>query len=65
MAYEVYAQLLGRAGQRQLRNVDFGLTHNLGGQPANSVSSVSIFGRALRRTRMAGRWFEQFRSTAR
>ena len=45
MAYEVHAQLLGRAGQRQLRNVDFGLTHNLGGQPANSVSSVSIFGR--------------------
>jgi acetyl-CoA C-acetyltransferase len=45
MAYEVYAQLLGRAGQRQLRKVDFGLTHNLGGQPSNSVSSVSIFGR--------------------
>ena len=45
MAYEVHAQLLGRAGQRQLRNVDFGLTHNLGGQPASSVSSVSIFGR--------------------
>lgn len=45
MAYEVYAQLLGRAGQRQLRKVDHGLTHNLGGQPSNSVSSVSIFGR--------------------
>lgn len=45
MAYEVYMQLLGRAGQRQLRDVDFGLTHNLGGQPSNSVSSVSIFGR--------------------
>jgi acetyl-CoA C-acetyltransferase len=44
MAYEVHAQLLGRAGQRQLRKVDFGLTHNLGGQPASSVSSVSIFG---------------------
>ncbi len=45
MAYEVYAQLLGRAGQRQLRSVDVGLTHNLGGQPSNSVSSVSILGR--------------------
>lgn len=45
MAYEVHSQLLGRAGQRQLRKVDFGLTHNLGGQPSNSVSSVSIFGR--------------------
>lgn len=45
MAYEVHSQLLGRSGQRQLRNIDFGLTHNLGGQPSNSVSSVSIFGR--------------------
>lgn len=45
MAYEVHAQLLGRAGQRQLRDITLGLTHNLGGQPSNSVSSVSIFGR--------------------
>ena len=45
MAYEVYVQLLGRAGRRQLRQVDHGLTHNLGGQPSASVSSVSIFGR--------------------
>jgi acetyl-CoA C-acetyltransferase len=45
MAYEIHAQLTGRAGQRQLRNVTYGLTHNLGGQPSNSVSSVAIFGR--------------------
>jgi acetyl-CoA C-acetyltransferase len=45
MAYEVYHQLLGRAGRRQLAKVDFGLTHNLGGQPANSVAAVSILGR--------------------
>jgi len=45
MAYEIYGQLLGRAGDRQLSNVDFGLTHNLGGQPANSVAAVSILGR--------------------
>lgn len=45
MAYEVHSQLLGRAGQRQLRNVDAGLTHNLGGQPSNAVAAVSIFGR--------------------
>lgn len=45
MAFEVHAQLLGRAGQRQLGQVDFGLTHNLGGQPSNSVAAVSIFGR--------------------
>ena len=45
MAYEVYSQLLGRAGSRQLAKVDFGLTHNLGGAPFNSVAAVSIFGR--------------------
>jgi acetyl-CoA C-acetyltransferase len=45
MAYEVYSQLLGRAGSRQLGKVDFGLTHNLGGAPFNSVAAVSIFGR--------------------
>lgn len=45
MAYEVYSQLLGRAGKRQLANIDFGLTHNLGGQPSNSVAAVSILGR--------------------
>jgi acetyl-CoA C-acetyltransferase len=45
MAYEVYKQLLGHAGDRQLGKVDFGLTHNLGGQPANSVAAVSILGR--------------------
>lgn len=44
MAYEVYTQLLGRAGSRQLAKVDFGLTHNLGGQPANSVAAVSVLG---------------------
>ena len=45
MAYEVYNQLLGRSGQRQLGAVDFGLTHNLGGAPFNSVAAVSILGR--------------------
>jgi acetyl-CoA C-acetyltransferase len=45
MAYEVYCQLLSRAGERQLANIDFGLAHNLGGQPSNSVAAVSILGR--------------------
>lgn len=45
MAYEVYNQLQGRAGARQLDNIDFGLTHNLGGQPSNSVVAVSVLGR--------------------
>ena len=45
MAYEVYTQLEGRAGERQRANVDLGLTHNLGGAPFNSVAAVSILGR--------------------
>ena len=45
MAYEVYNQLLGRAGERQRDKVNFGLTHNLGGAPFNSVAAVSILGR--------------------
>lgn len=45
MAYEIYCQILGRAGARQREEVDRGLTHNLGGAPANSVAAVSILGR--------------------
>ncbi|WP_374413817.1 acetyl-CoA acetyltransferase [Novosphingobium colocasiae] len=45
MAYEVYNQLQGRAGERQRGKVDVGLTHNLGGAPFNSVAAVAIFGR--------------------
>jgi acetyl-CoA C-acetyltransferase len=45
MAYEVYTQLLGRAGERQLANINLGLTHNLGGAPYSSVAAVSLLGR--------------------
>jgi acetyl-CoA C-acetyltransferase len=45
MVYEVYLQLHGRAGQRQLGQVDLGLTHNLGGHPHQNVCAVSIVGR--------------------
>lgn len=44
MAYEVYTQLLHRAGERQLQDIHTGLTHNLGGSPSNSVSAVTILG---------------------
>jgi acetyl-CoA C-acetyltransferase len=49
MAYEIYLQLLGRAGERQLRGRSgngpaFGLTHNLGGIPNRNIASVSILG---------------------
>ncbi|MEC9392662.1 MAG: acetyl-CoA acetyltransferase [Pseudomonadota bacterium] len=44
MLYEMYLQLQGRADKRQLKNPTIGLTHNLGGQPANNVCSVAIIG---------------------
>ena len=45
MIYEVYKQLQGKAGPRQLKKADLGLTHNLGGRPGSFTASVSIFGR--------------------
>ena len=45
MIYEVYNQLLGRAGERQIDNPRLGLTHNLGGFPNMSVCSIGIFGK--------------------
>jgi acetyl-CoA C-acetyltransferase len=45
MAYEVYNQLLGRAGERQLSGPSIGLTHNLGGVPYQGVAAISILGR--------------------
>jgi acetyl-CoA C-acetyltransferase len=44
MAYEVYNQLLGRAGERQLPSPSMGLTHNLGGVPYQGVAAISILG---------------------
>ena len=46
MAYEIYLQLLGRAGERQLRAPTLGLTHNLGGIPNRNIASVALFGLA-------------------
>ena len=45
MIYEMYLQLHGRAGERQLEDPKFGLTHNLGGFPAMNVCSISIVGK--------------------
>ncbi|MEL7313168.1 MAG: acetyl-CoA acetyltransferase [Pseudomonadota bacterium] len=44
MLYEVYLQLQGRAGERQLDGIEFGLTHNLGGIPNRNVASIGILG---------------------
>jgi acetyl-CoA C-acetyltransferase len=45
MVYELWLQLQGRAGERQLGHVDLGLTENLGGHPHQNVCAVSIIGR--------------------
>ena len=49
MAYEIYLQLLGRGGDRQLRGRSgvgpaLGLTHNLGGIPNRNIACISILG---------------------
>lgn len=44
MVYEHYLQLQGRAGPRQLRNPQLGLSHNLGGVPYNGICAISIVG---------------------
>src|SRR6476660_8202073 len=45
MLYEMYLQLQGKAGPRQLKNPRIGMTHNLGGAPRENISSVAIVGR--------------------
>jgi acetyl-CoA C-acetyltransferase len=44
MVYEMYNQILGRAGEGQLKNPGLGLTHNLGGTPGGATIAVSIVG---------------------
>ncbi len=45
MLYEMYLQLQGRAGERQISDPRYGLTHNLGGMPYMNVSAIAIVGR--------------------
>jgi acetyl-CoA C-acetyltransferase len=44
MMYEMWLQLRGEAGARQIKNPKLGMTHNLGGQPGRCVSFVSLVG---------------------
>ena len=44
MMYEMWLQLRGEAGERQIDNPKIGLTHNLGGKPGRCVSFVSLVG---------------------
>ena len=45
MGYELYNQLLGRAGKRQLADPSIGVAHNLGGWPMSCVAGIAIYGR--------------------
>ncbi len=45
MLYEMYLQLHGRAGERQLPDPRYGLTHNLGGFPFQNICSIAIIGK--------------------
>lgn len=45
MIYEIYLQLQGKAGDRQLDNPRYGLTHNLGGFPFMNICAISIIGK--------------------
>ena len=45
MLYEMYLQLNGRAGDRQIESPRYGLTHNLGGVPFMNICSVAIVGK--------------------
>jgi acetyl-CoA C-acetyltransferase len=45
MMYEMWLQLRGEAGPRQIKDPKLGLTHNLGGFPGKCVSFVSVVGR--------------------
>jgi len=44
MMYEVYKQLQGKAGPRQIKNPRLGLTHNLGGNAGTGIASCFVVG---------------------
>lgn len=44
MMYEVYKQLQGRGGPRQVKNPRLGLTHNLGGNAGMGIASCVVLG---------------------
>jgi acetyl-CoA C-acetyltransferase len=44
MMYEVYKQLQGKAGPRQVKNPHLGMTHNLGGNAGNGVGCCVVVG---------------------
>ena len=47
MLFECWLQFSGRAGDRQLKDPKLAITHNLGGQPGECVSFVSVVGKEI------------------
>lgn len=47
MLFECWLQFSGNAGDRQLKDPKLAITHNLGGQPGECVSFVSVVGKEL------------------
>jgi acetyl-CoA C-acetyltransferase len=45
MTYEIYKQLQGKCGERQVKGAERGLSHTIGGPP--QVSCVAVFGNSL------------------
>ena len=45
MIYEIYKQLQGKTGKRQVKDADIGLTHNLAGNPDCYATAITILGR--------------------
>jgi acetyl-CoA C-acetyltransferase len=54
MMYEVYKQLQGKAGPRQVRNPRLGLTHNLGGNAGMGIGTCVVLGNERIRSLLAG-----------
>jgi len=47
MIFELWLQLRGEAGERQIADPRLGLAHNMGGLPGEFISFISIFGQEL------------------
>jgi acetyl-CoA C-acetyltransferase len=47
MIYEVYKQVQGKAGARQVKNARLGLTHNLASLVGQNVAAIAILGSEL------------------
>src|SRR5690606_21037278 len=47
MMFELWLQLRGEAGPRQIQDPKIGLAHNMGGLPGEFVSFIGLFGKEL------------------